>query len=500
MEKKSTNIQNAKPFWDPISLYTRQDKIPKDRVFEKECECVAIVEANTESHHKLETSERPTPSHLKRPFRKNIAAEGDTVIVTYCKNEIQLIKLRRGATTQNKCGAIKHNDVIGKPYGSRIATSVGRVVILALDPAIWAISVPHRTQIIYPIDASMIVGQLDLVPGCRVLEAGTGSGALTHALAQAVWPTGHVFTFDFHQERVGRAIMEFEVRTSEHGLKDVVSVEHRDVLSDGFPEAGSPLNPDGCHAIMIDLPEPWIVIPTIAKCFTSSGGRVCVFSPCIEQVQKTCTNLRSAGFSDIEVIECISRNYDPVHTVLNVPNLGETLIIFTPNCKLSDKLLPPLGDIMGRAVGQIMPSSFPADDRRNAAVVYQMQLRDASRNQTPFACSLLGQENATDLFNGTYTYNKTQSAEATEADGEARKASQRRNERHLFPPLSNYLTPNDNAKGSGQGYRQYGYWAALPRQKDTGHTGYLTFASSIPMVTSVDNSPCDIDNQGDGVQ
>lgn len=57
----------------------------------------------------------------------------------------------------------------------------------------------------------MIVGQLDLVPGSRVLEAGTGSGALTHALAHAVWPSGRVATFDFHEERVKRARDEFEV-------------------------------------------------------------------------------------------------------------------------------------------------------------------------------------------------------------------------------------------------------------------------------------------------
>lgn len=83
--------------------------------------------------------------------------------------------------------------------------------MLKIDPALWAFSLPHRTQIIYPTDASMIVGQLDLLPGSRVLEAGTGSGALTHALAQAVWPNGHVSTFDFHEERVMRARVEFEV-------------------------------------------------------------------------------------------------------------------------------------------------------------------------------------------------------------------------------------------------------------------------------------------------
>lgn len=98
-------------------------------------------------------------------------------------------------------------------FFTQITTSIGRVVILALDPIIWSFSLPHRTQIIYPPDASMIVGQLDLVPGSRVLEAGTGSGALTHALAQAVWPNGRVSTFDFHEERVKRAREEFEVRS-----------------------------------------------------------------------------------------------------------------------------------------------------------------------------------------------------------------------------------------------------------------------------------------------
>ncbi|VDL57841.1 unnamed protein product [Hymenolepis diminuta] len=110
---------------------------------------------------------------------------------------------------------------------------------------------------------------------------------------------------------------------SEHGLKDVVSVDHRDVLAEGFPEAGSQYNPNGCQAVMIDLPEPWVVISNLSKCFTPSGGRVCVFSPCIEQVQKSCDNLRSAGFTHIEVLECVSRNYDFVHSVLNVPNFGQ---------------------------------------------------------------------------------------------------------------------------------------------------------------------------------
>lgn len=56
----------------------------------------------------------------KRPFRKNIAAVGDTVIVAFGKNDTQLVKLSKLGVTQNKFGALRHEDVVGKPYGSRV--------------------------------------------------------------------------------------------------------------------------------------------------------------------------------------------------------------------------------------------------------------------------------------------------------------------------------------------------------------------------------------------
>ncbi|VDP87221.1 unnamed protein product [Echinostoma caproni] len=194
----------------------------------------------------------------------------------------------------------------------QVSTSRGHVHMLAFDPVLWSYSLPHRTQIIYPPDASLIVGGLDLLPGKCVMEAGTGSGSLTHFLAQAIWPTGRVRSFEFHLGRVGRAIEEFQ----SHELSNVVSVTHRDVCADGFP----PL--DGVDAVSLDLPQPWLVIPSLPSVFRTDYGRVCSFSPCIEQVQRTALALKKAGFVHIQTMECLQRNYDVVRAVMNVPNLG----------------------------------------------------------------------------------------------------------------------------------------------------------------------------------
>ena len=63
---------------------------------------------------------------------------------------------------------------------------------LALRPTLaeFVLEMPRGAQVIYPKDLAMILFWADVYPGCRVLEAGTGSGALTLALLRAVGPGG----------------------------------------------------------------------------------------------------------------------------------------------------------------------------------------------------------------------------------------------------------------------------------------------------------------------
>ncbi|KAL4394851.1 tRNA (adenine(58)-N(1))-methyltransferase catalytic subunit TRMT61A [Arachis hypogaea] len=127
----------------------------------------------------------------------------------------------------------------------------------APTPELWTLVLSHRTQILYIADISFAIMYLEDVPGCLVLESGTGSGSLTTSLARAVAPTGHVHTFDFHEQRAGSARDDFE-RT---GLSSLISVRVRDIQGGGFPNEFAGL----ADAVFLDLPQPWLAIPSAEK-------------------------------------------------------------------------------------------------------------------------------------------------------------------------------------------------------------------------------------------
>lgn len=84
-------------------------------------------------------------------------------------------------------------------------------------PSLWAVALNHRTEILYNADISLVTNMLELKPGSIVLESGTGSGSLSTHLANAVAPHGHLFTFEFHQQRSELARADFE----KNGLSQV---------------------------------------------------------------------------------------------------------------------------------------------------------------------------------------------------------------------------------------------------------------------------------------
>jgi len=187
--------------------------------------------------------------------------------------------------------------------------------LLEPTPELWTNALDQRTQILYVADIAMIVFKLELKPGCLVLETGTGSGSLTASLSRAVAPDGLVTTFEFHAQRAQLAKEDFATL----GTDRYVKLEHRDIQENGFPKEYE----GKADAVFLDLPSPWLVVESAAACL-KPNHMFCSFSPCIEQVHKTCDKLNFNGFRDIQTIEILLREYQ----VSKVTNLSAIDLVF----------------------------------------------------------------------------------------------------------------------------------------------------------------------------
>ena len=203
----------------------------------------------------------------------------------------------------------------------------GFIHILQPTPEGWTSSLDHRTQVVYTPDYSYILQRLRVRPGSSIIEAGAGSGSFTHAAARAIFSghadaepstspggkkrkRGRVFSFEYHEPRVGTLNQELQ----DHGLDSVVHLTHRDVVNDGFTLSNqeSSLNAD---AIFLDLPAPWLALKHLTRSPSSplnpnAAVHICTFSPCIEQVMATVTELRKTGWTDISMSEIQNRRID----------------------------------------------------------------------------------------------------------------------------------------------------------------------------------------------
>jgi len=244
------------------------------------------------------SSEASSPGPLA-----DCAKDGAFVILWGSYTQVFGVVLKQGSITNNRFGNFHHDDLIGQPFGGKVRSRKGGAWLALLRPTSELVtqSLTHRTQIIYHADISMLRCLLDARPGRIICEAGTGSGSVSASLARALYPGGQLNTFEFHEDRQKQAAADFE----KYGVSGVVVSRHRDVCNEGFGE-----NLRGVvHGVFLDLPAPWSAIRHVDDCLLP-GGRIVTFSPCIEQIDKTATELRRGGrYHDVRLLETLAVNW-----------------------------------------------------------------------------------------------------------------------------------------------------------------------------------------------
>jgi tRNA (adenine57-N1/adenine58-N1)-methyltransferase len=220
---------------------------------------------------------------------------GQRVLVVDAKDRRYLVTLAEGGSFHTHAGILRHDDVIGREQGVTVRGSTGRnFLVLRPTLADVVLEMPRGAQVIYPKDLGAILIAADIGPGQRVLEAGVGSGALSMTLVRA---GASVLGYELRTDFAERA------RTNVHAYLGPAAdyrVEVRDVY-EGIGE-------HGLDRILLDLPEPWRVLPHAAAAL-APGGILLSYLPTINQTAELRHALDPATFGMAETVEVLRRTW-----------------------------------------------------------------------------------------------------------------------------------------------------------------------------------------------
>lgn len=224
--------------------------------------------------------------------------DGDLIWLVYDHKRKWLLRARTRENFQTHLGIIKYDDIIGKEYGFKVISNTHAFFwVFEPLPVDIVLKMGRATQIIYPQDIGFILVQTGIGPGKKVVEAGTGSGALTINIAYYVRPEGHVYSYDINEKATKQAQKNLE----KMNLAPYVTLKAGDVCK--------AIEEKDVDVVMLDLATPWLAIETAWGALKGSGS-ICCFSPTIEQVKKNVEALKnSQGFADIRTHEVLSRDY-----------------------------------------------------------------------------------------------------------------------------------------------------------------------------------------------
>lgn len=230
----------------------------------------------------------------------NVFRSGEKALFIDTKQRRYLVTLDMEGEFHSHSGFVAHRDIIGSPTGRTVESTKGaKYVVLRPTLEDFVIEMPRGAQVIYPKDLAPMCMLGDIHPGVRVWETGVGSGALSMTMLR--WGA-HITGTELREDFLARARNNVRAFLGEEAL-DRYTVGVGDSYL-GAPEGSSRASFD---RVMLDLPEPWNVVPH-AEHVLAAGGILVAYTPSITQA----TQVRQAmgrGWGDQRTLEVLHRTW-----------------------------------------------------------------------------------------------------------------------------------------------------------------------------------------------
>ena len=223
-------------------------------------------------------------------------AVGEKVLILDSKKRRYLATLSDGGQFHSNSGVLEHNDIVGNQEGTVLKSTKGAYYSI-LRPTLedFVLEMPRGAQVIYPKDLAPICMIGDIGPGMRVFETGVGSGALSMTMLRY----GATITgYDIREDFANRATSNVRSFLGEEALERY-SVEIRDSYEG--------IDGSDYDRVVLDLPEPWNVVPHAEKVLRT-GGLLVAYTPSITQAVQVRKSMGNAWIES-RTIEVLHRSW-----------------------------------------------------------------------------------------------------------------------------------------------------------------------------------------------
>ena len=227
-----------------------------------------------------------------RPFEY-----GDKVVLIDNKLRRYLVTLEQGAEFHSHSGYLRHVTIVGQPEGTLFLTT-RQAKYWAMRPSLedFVLQMPRGAQVIYPKDLAPICMMADIGPGVRVFETGLGSGALSMTML-----------------RYGAQILGYEIREdflhrARTNVEEFLGPDALQRYDTHLRDAYEGIDAEGLDRVVLDLPEPWRVVPH-AEVAMRPGGILLAYTPSITQAMQTRESLDRGPWIEQRTLEVLHRTW-----------------------------------------------------------------------------------------------------------------------------------------------------------------------------------------------
>ena len=145
-------------------------------------------------------------------------------------------------------------------------------------------------------DIGTVLARTGLGSGDRVIDAGTGAGAIALNFGNVVGEKGKVFTYEIREDFAEVAKKNID----DFGIKNI-EVKNQNI-KDGIDE-------EEIDLVFLDLPKPFEIFEDVKKALRL-GGWLAVYAPYIDQAETAYRIAKKLGFRDLTILETLEREME----------------------------------------------------------------------------------------------------------------------------------------------------------------------------------------------